>query len=200
MRLIPFVFVLAFALPAVAQEAATAISSSEGASAVAGEILVEGERGDINRGEVIGFVNGPVDEVAAIVRDIDRHETWFPDTETSTLISSTATTSVSEGRTGVPLVRDRYWRLDGRQESASFNGVSCEVMYYAYDDRYEDGNMEELYGYWLLCPEGNGTLVKYVINADLGIWLPNGIITWAQRRMLPGIIEGLQERHAALHP
>ncbi len=191
-------FLLA-ALPAFAQETPTPISSSEYASAAAGEMLVEGERGDLNRGEVIGWVNAPMDEVADIVRDIDNHEAWFPDTATSTLISTTSNTSVSEGRTSVPLVRDRYWRLNGRQESITFDGIACEVMHYEYDDSYEDGNMEALHGYWLLCPYEGGTAVKYVINADLGIWLPNAIITWAQRRMLPGIITGLQERHAELH-
>jgi hypothetical protein len=35
--------------------------------------------------------------------------------------------------------------------------------------------------------------VKYVINADLGVWLPGPVVTWAQRKMLPGIIEGLNE-------
>lgn len=180
-------------------ETATPMTSGELTEARGGEILVEAERGELNRGVVIGWVNAPVAEVAEIVRDTDTHEEWFPDTVESREISSSGTSSVSEGRTHVPIVRDRYWRLIGTETATTFNGLNCVVMHYDYDQDYEDGNMNSLFGYWLLCPYDGGTAVKYTINADLGIWLPNAIVNWAQRRMLPGIVTGLQERHAELH-
>ena len=89
----------------------------------------------------------------------------------------------------MPVLRDRFWQLNGSQETTRFNGIECDVLTYTYDHSYEDGNMDDLYGYWLICPLNEGTAVKYVINADLGMAMPRALITWAQNRMLPGIIE-----------
>ena len=200
-RIATVVALLGAAAVGSAQEIATPISSSEMAEAVAGEILIETERGQINRGEVIGFVQAPLDEVTEIVADTGDHDQWFPDTEESTQTARTSSTSVTEGRTHVPVLRDRFWRLNGERATTRFNGIECNLLEYSYDHSYEDGNMDECYGYWLLCPhdETGGTVVKYVINADLGMAMPRAIITWAQNRMLPGIITGLRERHAELY-
>lgn len=184
---------------AAAQETPTPITSSQFDAIAAGEVLVDTERGDINRGQVIGLVNAPVDEIATIVGDSDTHDQWFPDTVESSASSTGANSSVTTGRTHLPIVRDRYWRIEGEHTQVTFDGISCELMTYAYDDSYEEGNMDELFGYWLLCPSGEGTAVKYVINADLGVWLPPAIVNWAQRRLLPGIIEELQARHDAIY-
>ena len=196
-----FAGLLILSFSASAQEIVTPLSSSEITEAVSGEISVETERGQLNRGEVIGFVQAPVDEVIEIVADSGNHDEWFPDTLVATRTSGTSTTSVTEGRTHVPLLRDRYWRLNGERSTTRFNGIECSLLEYIYDDSYEDGNMDELHGYWLLCPheDTGGTVVKYVINADLGMAMPRAIITWAQNRMLPGIIEGLRERHGELY-
>lgn len=181
---------------ASAQETPTPITSAQLAEVLAGEILVETERGeDINRGQVIGQVDAPIAEVSEIVRDTETHESWFPDTVESTAVSPGVTT----GRTHLPLLRDRYWRIEGTHATPTYDGIECEVMTYEYDHAYEEGNMDELYGYWLLCPNGGGTAVKYVINADLGVWLPRAIVNWAQRQLLPGIIEGLNARHAEVY-
>jgi hypothetical protein len=60
--------------------------------------------------------------------------------------------------------------------------------------------MDDVNGYWLLTSHSSGcTLVRYVINADLGIWLPDAIINWATRSMLPGIISGLRDRHGDVY-
>lgn len=187
------------AATAVAQETPTPLTRDQIAAVVAGEVLVETERGDLNRGQVIGLVRAPLAEVSTIVRDTENHDQWFPDTVESAATNGGSNTSVTTGRTHLPLLRDRYWRLNGRQSSVTYNGVGCELMTYEYDHGYADGNMEELHGYWLLCPEGDSTIVKYVINADLGVWLPAAIVNWAQRRLLPGIISGLEERHAELY-
>jgi hypothetical protein len=186
---------------ASAQEIVTPLTSSQITLAVAGEITVVTERGRLNRGQVIGFVQAPVGEVTEIVAASGDHDEWFPDTVVATRTAGTSTTSLTEGRTHVPVLRDRFWRLEGERSSTRFNGIECSLLEYMYDDSYEDGNMDELHGYWLLCPHENtgGTVVKYVINADLGMAMPRAIITWAQNRMLPGIIEGLRVRHDELY-
>ena len=201
LRIVAVAGALGAANLASAQEIATPITSSEIREVVEGEILIETERGQINRGEVIGFVEAPIDEITEIVANTEDHDQWFPDTEESTQTERTSSTSVTEGRTHVPVLRDRFWRLNGDRSTTRFNGIECNLLEYAYDHSYEDGNMDECYGYWLLCPheETGGTVVKYVINADLGMAMPRAIITWAQNRMLPGIITGLRERHAALY-
>lgn len=184
-----------------AQEIVTPLTSSQITAAVGGEISVDTERGQVNRGQVIGFVEAPLAEVTAIVAASGDHDEWFPDTEVATRISGTSTTSVTEGRTHVPILRDRFWRLNGERSTTRFNGVECNLLEYMYDQSYEDGNMDELHGYWLICPheETGGTVVKYVINADLGMAMPRAMITWAQNRMLPGIIEGIRERHEEIY-
>lgn len=200
-QLTAFTGLLILSFSASAQEIVTPISSSQITEAVGGEITVETERGQVNRGQVIGFVQAPADEVTQIVADSGDHDEWFPDTVEATRISGSSTTSVTEGRTHVPVLRDRFWRLNGERSATRFNGIECNLLEYMYDDSYEDGNMDELHGYWLICPheDTGGTVVKYVINADLGMAMPRAMITWAQNRMLPGIIEGLRERHAELY-
>ncbi len=191
--------VLTLASAAGAQEIVTPLTSSQISDAVAGEIMVDTERGQLNRGQVIGFVEAPIEEVVALVADSENHDQWFPDTEVSTVRESTSTTSVTEGRTHVPILRDRFWRLNGTRSTTRFNGVECNLLEYMYDTSYEEGNMDELHGYWLICPEGEGAVVKYVINADLGMAMPRAMITWAQNRMLPGIIEELRVRHGEVY-
>lgn len=192
-----FTAVLLLSPLALAQEAPRAITPSEFEAVGGGEVLIDAVRGDINRGQVIGLVNGPIDAISEIVRDADTHEEWFPDTQESAFVSGgdDDETHVLQGRTHLPLLRDRYWQLNGTHYHATFDGVACEIVTYDYDHSYEEGNMDDLFGYWMLCPYEGKTVVKYVINADLGVWLPGPVVTWAQRRMLPGIIEGLNREY-----
>lgn len=177
------------AASASAEEAPRPVTSAQLEAVVAGEVLVEARQGEVNRGQVIGLVNAPIALVTEIVLDTGTHDRWFPDMVESDSVSG----SMHTGRTHLPLLRDRYWRLHDVHERVAHQGATCEVMRYSYDETYEEGNMEVLHGYWILCPHGDDTVVKYVINADLGVWLPGPVVTWAQRKMLPGIIEGLNE-------
>ena len=182
---------------AQANEVPTPISRTQFTAAAAGEVLIEAQRGTPNRGQVIGFVAAPLADVVAIVIDTNTHSTWFPDTVESRTIERNGSTGISSGVTHVPLLRDRTWTITGNHSRPRYNGVQCDLV--EYDYVADSGNMNDLFGYWLMCPEGEGTVVKYVINADLGVWLPGAVVTWAQRRMLPGIISGLQARWTSLH-
>ncbi len=189
---------IAVASLATATEIPTPITSSEYEAAASGEVLVQAERGEINRGQVIGFVDRPVESVAEIVIAVGDHDHWFPDTREADVLEQTETTNLVRGTTHIPVFRDRRWTLTGDYTQPTYNGVSCHLMEYDYvDDDY--GNMDACFGYWLVCPHEEGSVVKYVINADLGMWLPQAIVNWAQRRMLPGIITGLAERYDELH-
>lgn len=185
---------------ATATEPVTPFRSSEIAEAAAGEILVTGEPGDVNRGVVIGMLNAPIDEIVAIIQDVDNHEHWFPDTDNTTLLSQDGATATFSGETHVPILPDRRWTNRGTHRTHNFTTGECHVFEYEYVE--DSGNMDVLHGYWLLCPyeeDASKTMLKYVINADLGVPLPNSLINWASRRMLPGVIEGLQARHDELY-
>ena len=97
-------------------------------------------------------------------------------------------------------ISDRRWEINSERSEQTLDGVESLVTEYVYIEG--SGNMDEMHGYWVVQPwpdDPEYTLVKYVVNADLGVALPRSIINWAARRMLPGIIDGLQGRHDDLH-
>lgn len=179
------------------------LTSSQEAELESGEIIVRTRRGSrdnggVNRGESIGLVCAPMDEVVAILEDFPNQTAWMPDLETATVISTTE--RIGEGRTHMPWpIADRRWRVQLNPETRDVNGVESYVATYE-NVEFDDGNMDALYGYWLIREYNDEcTLVRYVINADIGVALPPAIINWASRRLLPGVITGLRERHDALH-
>ena len=65
------------------------------------------------------------------------------------------------------------------------------------------GNINESAGFWVLSEqpgEPGWTYARYVLYGDPGISLPDFIIRWASRSALPGIMNGLRERHQKLFP
>ena len=193
-------FVLVPAL-ASAQEtpAIPSLSADQIAEMRDGEVMVSTQRGDPNRGEAIGIVCAPIDELWEIVLDFDNMHRWFPDMLVSDIVSRDGEGAVGYGETNMPWpVANRTWQARTVPGQRTIGGVEAYVAVYEYVDG--SGNMDEMYGYWLLTPADDGcTLVRYVVNADLGIWLPDVIINWASRRLLPGTVEGLGERWEALH-
>jgi hypothetical protein len=188
----------AFAIESVSP---VAVSASERTELDGGEILVTGEPGAINRGQVMGVVDAPIEPLMRIITDTDNQYLWFPDMLESAVISRDGNQGRSSGRTNMPWpIADRNYQVDGRYTTYTFSGQECHAVEYQYVPG--SGNMEDLFGYYLLCPwEGSTsrTVVKYVINADIGVWLPAGIISWAQQRLLPGVITGLRERYDVVY-
>lgn len=171
------------------------LSADEVASIESGEVVVHTRRGTPNRGEVVGLVCAPISEVWAIVRDFNNLHRWYPDMEDSQLIA----TGHGRGQTNMPWpISDRNWEIAATQGEQTVGGVSSYVATFDYIEG--SGNLEEMFGYWLVREWDNGcTMVRYVLNADLGIALPSSIVNWAARRMLPGIITGLRDRHDDLY-
>lgn len=186
-----------------AQEAVSPISVSaeQRTQLEAGETLVATETGQINRGQVIGLVDAGIEPLMRIITDSDNQHLWFPDMVESALISRADDHGRSSGRTNMPWpISDRRYEVDGRYTQYTYGGHECHAIEYQYVPG--SGNMDELFGYYLLCPwdgSDSRTVVKYVINADVGVWLPSGVIAWAQRRLMPGIITGLRERYELLY-
>jgi hypothetical protein len=200
-RIVPVSLVLALTLLAVraanAQEAPSqpSLSAEQIAELEAGEVIVHTQRGAMNRGDVVGLVCAPLDEVWAIIRDFNQNHTWYPDMLESTLVAS----GRGRGVTDMPWpISNRNWEIEMSQSVEDVGGIESHVGRYQYVQG--SGNLEEMYGFWLVRPWPNGcTLVRYVLNADIGVALPSGIINWAARRMLPGIVTGLRERWDQLH-
>jgi hypothetical protein len=136
-----------------------------------------------------------------IITDTNNQYIWFPDMLESEMLTRTERTGRSRGITNMPWpISNRNYQVDGEYNQYTFDGHECHAIEYQYVPG--SGNMDALFGYYLLCPYNGSTertIMKYVINADVGVWLPAAVISWAQRRMLPGIVEGLRERYEVVH-
>ena len=185
--------VLALAAPGFAQEAIVPISPGEYAAVAAGEVVVEADPGAVHRGEVIGFIAAPPADVTSAIRAGGNHPEWILAPEDSG-VEHTGTT---HGRTRIPVLRDRFWRINETHQVARFGDIECDIVTYEYDHTYEEGNMQVLDGYWLICPLNGGTALKYVVNVDIGAVVPRAVISWAQNRMLPTIIDIVAEQVGA---
>jgi hypothetical protein len=201
--LLVLVLLLGSALPALAQEAVTGftLSADVRTRLESGQTVVATRSGTINRGQVMGVVEAGIRPLMEIITDTNNQHIWFPDMLESEQLSRSDTRGRSRGVTHMPWpIANRRYEVDGRYTQYTFDGHACHAIEYQYVPG--SGNMEDLFGYYLLCPwEGSEsrTIVKYVINANLGIWLPSGVISWAQRRLLPGVITGLRSRYRTLH-
>ena len=188
---------------ASAQERPTGftLSAEDMAELEAGETIVATRTGEVNRGEVVGLIDAGIRPLMEIVTDTNNQHVWFPDMLESEQISREGDRGRSRGVTNMPWpISNRNYMVDGRYTQYTFDGAECHAIEYQYVP--DSGNMEQLFGYYLMCPyqgSDSRTLVKYVINADLGVWLPSSIIAWAQGRLMPGVISGLRDRYNALH-
>ena len=171
---------------------------------VDGDVYIDVERGDPNRGEAVGIIEAPMDEVTAIILDYERFDEWYPGQLDPRLLEldEASGNARAYGEVEMPWpVRNRTYEVDvegGEGTDAAGNPYNWLRWNYVEGT----GNLDELYGFWYITPYGaNGehTLVRYVVYADMGVWVPDPVIRWATRRMLPGIIEGLRERHDELY-
>ena len=167
-----------------------------------GERVVHTRRAEINRGEVMAIVNVPIEGVYQILRAYNDYIHWYPDQVHARLLEETDTSGVAEGTVRVPFpFANRHYIVDVRGQQSEYEGRTVVTLQWLY--REGSGNMEQLYGYWYLerwqdDPE-NKTLLRYQLNVDLGVWLPPPVVRWATRRMLPGIIDGLERRYQVIN-
>ena len=53
-----------------------------------------------------------------------------------------------------------------------------------------------MFGYWVAYPYGDDdehTMLKHVLNVDIGSWIPSFLIRWATRNTLPATIWGIRK-------
>ena len=170
------------------------VGEAEAPRLEAGEKLVYATVDNLNRGEVIGVVDATMDEVLAVLRDYDNYRRWYPDQRASALLWRRDSNARARGEIRMPVpFPNRHFEIDVTQESRTVDGQRVVTVRWQYVE--DSGNFREMYGFWWLQPwqgDTSRTLCRYVLYADLGVWLPAFVIRWAQRRMLPGIIDGIR--------
>jgi len=187
----------AIAAPAAQERPAPPRLSAERMATVASGTpyaAVTQQENNNNRAELVAVINAPVDEVWAVVFDYGRYSTWFPDQRRSTVDSTSGRSRVLSGTTAVPILRDRTYQLN-EQYRTTTNDAGQTVYIDTWDYIPGSGNLESTSGFWYIAPYDDAntrTVVRMVVHANLGMWLPNAIINWGTRRILPGIASGIQ--------
>lgn len=163
-----------------------------------GELHVEVDQTDsVNRGIVIGIVQEDIQEVTSPIARCWEYQEWRDSVPESGLIEQhDANNIVCSGTASTPFpARDRHGHFDVHNRTEDVEGTRSFVSSFDYID--DSGNLEDMFGYWLMYPYGpddEHTLVKHVLNVDLGTWLPDVLINWATGRVLPNTILGLRNR------
>lgn len=160
-----------------------------------GEVLVEVVNQDIPRGDVLGVVQAPPDEVMEVLRDFGRHADLMDDVVSSEVLGTDGDHMLCKGLTDTPWpMDDREWVI--RQWFGEVDLGGLRVLANTWDYVPDSGNINDTEGYWLLLPwreDNSQTLVRYVITVDLGTWLPDFLLSWSTENMLPGRIEALRD-------
>ncbi len=197
--------VVVFSVPALSYEAPSLadLSGERMAELLEGKKLtsVRGGSAGTNRGEVVGLVEAPVDELAVIVRDYENIPLWSEALVFCDVISENGAVQIVEGETQLPWpLVNRTWRIRSEAGNRDVEGTTAWVNMWTHEEGH--GNIDDTYGYWMLYPlpdDERFTVVKYVVNADPGLAIPDFVLNWATNRVLPELIEGLAERHERLY-
>ena len=200
-----FLFLLAFLLlsPAYASEAPeyTPIPARRVEALQNGEVIRDAVRGTPNRGYVIALIQAPPQELFEIVSDYPRIPQWSRPLRRAAIISSSGNERVIEGETELPWpISNRNWRIRSVSSTPTIQGQSALVNSWTYIPG--SGNIRDTFGYWLIMPWPENpqyTYVKYVINADPDMSVPDTILNMITRRTLPQLISNLRDRHQALY-
>lgn len=178
-----------------------ALSADDAADLIEGGTLRDVDAGDPLRAEVVALVRAPVDELAAIVSDYDRATEWAPATGACAINGRDGDAVLVDGTTVLPWpLTDRTWRMRSQFGYRDVDGRNAWVL--AWDYVEGSGNIDDSFGYWLLTPydpDPSYTYVKYVVNADPGIPVPDFLFAWVTRSALPDLIDSLRERHDDLY-
>ncbi len=174
------------------------LSTAQQALLAAGKPAVSTKRAKINRGELYAVINAEPGKVWQHIYNYNDVKTWYPDMLESKLISRNGNDAELAGKIDMPLVfEDRHFKLEGNYTATPtmVEGKAAYVGQFNYVKG--SGNMKDMYGYWLVMENPNKkgtTLLKYVVNVDLGVWIPDFVLRWAQSRMFPGIVKGLEKK------
>jgi hypothetical protein len=161
-----------------------------------GEVLVEVVNAELATGDAMGVINAPPERVMEVVADFENYEDFMPDITEAEIVGQEGDFRLCRGLTDTPWpMDDRNWTLRAWYGQRNIDGMDVWVSTWDYVPG--SGNLEDTEGYWLLIPwgdNGQSTLVRYYITADLGTWLPDFLMTWATENMLPNMIQAIRDR------
>lgn len=191
---------VAFATGATAQEAPSLpdISQSQWDELHDGELYVNVERkGNLNRGVVVGIIQADINEVTPWIARCWEYGDWRDNIKDTYLEEQhDANRVVCGGTAKVPFpVRNRHGHFDVHNRTETVEGTRAYVSTFDYVE--DSGNVEDMFGFWIAYPYGpdnEHTMLKHVLNIDIGSWVPNALIRWATGRVLPNTINGIRKR------
>ncbi len=179
------------------------LTSQQLADLERGEILVSVEqRGHLNRAEMYAVVDAPIGDVWEILENQDIVPEWNPEVKWINVVKELGDNKTHiKGVNNMPWpMRDRYWDMISGMGTIDLAGVHYRLSTWEYIKG--SGNIEDSNGYWLGEPykgQPNRTLLKYVLHADIGLWLPGFLVNWATKTVLPNSILGMRKIHKRLY-
>lgn len=160
----------------------------------AGEILVEVINGEIPVGDAIGVIDASLEQVRAILFDLDRFAEYMPDVVESEILGRDGDAYLFRAVIDTPWPMSqreftvRIWVSEGDEEG--------DLQHYGTWDYVPDsGNLVDIDGFILLLPwgdDGSRTLLRYHLSVDLGTWVPDFLVSWATENMLPGMVNNIR--------
>ena len=174
------------------------LNASKKAQIHQGEVHIELDQGEsVNRGVVVGIIQHHVNDVIPLVARCWEYAEWRDSLRDTGLEARNDDENVvCSGTAKVPFpARDRRGHFEVYNRVTEMGGQQVFVSTFDYIEG--SGNLDDMFGYWVLEPYGtNGehTLLKHVLNVDIGGWLPDFLVRWANRRTLPGTILGIREQ------
>lgn len=163
-----------------------------------GDVLREVTSGEPNRGDALGLVHAPAADVQAVLLDWNRLDEWSPAAYDVMIARQEGEHTIVSGSTDVPWpISDRTWEIRTLAQDRAVGDQPAWVLSWSYVEG--SGNLDDTFGYWLVYPlpeDPEWTLVRYVVNADAGIPIPDSVINWATNRTLPALFRNLGERVA----
>ena len=162
-----------------------------------GEIIVELDRdGEVVTGWGLALVQDPIDDVVPILARCWEYSRWQDNIVDTAMVRRISDNSmVCKGKTLTPFpARDRYGHFQVEYAVQPVDGQRSFVYEYEYLEG--TGNLEEVFGHWILTPYGSNqehTLVKHVFSVNLGSLIPTFLIQWVLNRNVPQLAYNIRQ-------
>ncbi len=184
-----FVLLTATIVEAKVEPSQPVITEEQTEKLRAGEYIIELEHeGNVVTGWMLALVQDPINEVVPLLARCWEYSRWQDNIVDTKLVERISDNSVvCSGKTLTPMpARDRHGHFQVEYDTKVVDGTRSFVYEYEYLEG--TGNLEEVFGYWLLKPYGNNqehTLAKHSFSVDLGSRIPTFLIRWVLNRNVP---------------
>jgi hypothetical protein len=178
------------------------LSRAQLARLEAGDVLVEVVGRERPVSDTLALIDAPPPLVLEVIEDFDHYTEFMPDFTESEIVGREGEYTHCRMVVATPWpMEDRRLTVRTRSGSLQLDGV--DALYSDWDYVEGSGNVVDTEGYWLLLPwgeDGQRTLLRYYLVADLGTWIPDFLISWANENMMPNTIAAIRNRLAATTP